>query len=219
MVIREMSKEECLHVLANARLARLACVSNNQPYVVPVYLAYHEPSVGEPCLYGYTTVGQKVEWMRANPQVCVEVDQVTSCTRWTSVIVFGRYEELPDVPELNVGHAPERAGGRHYEIVPDEPSQAAERLLAYQLLQTQALWWEPASTARAALAHRDSAVPFVPIFYKISIDCVTGHEATPDTCAADSSVNRMPPVRRFGRLRSALWQVCRGRRPHALSAK
>jgi nitroimidazol reductase NimA-like FMN-containing flavoprotein (pyridoxamine 5'-phosphate oxidase superfamily) len=218
MVIREMSKEECLYVLAKARLARLGCASNNQPYVVPVYLAYHESPVGEPYLYGYTTVGQKVEWMRANPQVCVEVDEVTSCTHWTSVIVFGRYEELPDLPELNVGHPPERAG-HYYEIVPDEPSQAAERLLAYELLQTQALWWEPASTARAALAHGDSAVPFVPIFYKISIDRVTGHEATSDTCAADSSVHPMPSVRRFNRLRSALRQVCRGWRPQALSDK
>jgi nitroimidazol reductase NimA-like FMN-containing flavoprotein (pyridoxamine 5'-phosphate oxidase superfamily) len=207
MVIREMSEEECLHVLAKARLGRLACASNNQPYIVPVYLAYHESPVGEPCLYGYTTVGQKVESMRANPQVCVEVDEVTSCTRWTSVIVFGRYEELPDLPELNVGHSPERAG-HYYEIVPDEPSQAAERLLAYQLLQTQALWWEPASTARAALAHRDSAVPFVPIFYKIAIDRVTGHEATPEPCAADSSASSIARVCWFGRLCSALRQVC-----------
>ena len=27
------------------------------------------------CLYGFTTPGQKVEWMRANPLVCVEVKQ------------------------------------------------------------------------------------------------------------------------------------------------
>jgi len=140
MVIREMSKDECLRVLAGTRLARLACASNNQPYVVPVYLAYHEPSIGEACLYGYTTLGQKVEWMRANPQVCVEVDEVMSCTRWMSVIGFGHYEELPDMPEPDVGHPPARQAGHYYEIVPDEPSQAAERLLAYQLLQTQALW-------------------------------------------------------------------------------
>ena len=76
MVIREMSREECLQVLADARLARLACAFENQPYVVPVYLAYHQPARGEPCLYGFTTQGQKVEWMRANPLVCVEVDEV-----------------------------------------------------------------------------------------------------------------------------------------------
>jgi uncharacterized protein len=72
MVIRELSNEECRRMLAGTRLARLACAFNNQPYVVPVYLAYHEPSEGEACFYGFTTVGQKVDWMRANPLVCVE---------------------------------------------------------------------------------------------------------------------------------------------------
>jgi nitroimidazol reductase NimA-like FMN-containing flavoprotein (pyridoxamine 5'-phosphate oxidase superfamily) len=219
MIVREMSKEECLHVLAKTRLARLACALDNQPYVVPVYLAYHEPSIGESCFYGYSTVGQKVEWMRTNPQVCVEVDEVTKYNRWTSVIAFGRYEELPDLPEPDVGHRPAHHADHHYAIVPDEPSQAAERLLAYQLLQTQALWWEPASTARAALAHRDLADSFAPILYKVSIDRVTGREATPDTGAVDSSLSPMPPVRRFGRLRSALRQIFRGGRPEALSAK
>ena len=36
----------------------------NQPYVVPVYLAYHQTSSGEAYLYGFTTPGQKVAWMR-----------------------------------------------------------------------------------------------------------------------------------------------------------
>jgi nitroimidazol reductase NimA-like FMN-containing flavoprotein (pyridoxamine 5'-phosphate oxidase superfamily) len=191
----------------------LACALNNQPYIVPVYLAYHESPIGEPCLYGYTTVGQKIEWMRANPQVCVEVDEVKSCVHWKSVIAVGRYEELPVMPEPAVGHPPQRAAGHHYEIVVDE----AERVLAYQLLQTQALWWEPASTTRAALAHRDSAVSFVPIFYKISIGRVTGHEATPELCAGDSSTSPIYPAGRFDRLRSALKRVWRGQRPHALS--
>src|SRR5450755_1186554 len=95
MVIREMSREECLRVLAGARLARLACARENQPYIVPVYLAYQEASG---CLYGFTTPGQKVEWMRANPLVCVEVDEVAANDQWVSVIAMGRYEEIPETP-------------------------------------------------------------------------------------------------------------------------
>src|SRR5688500_6615380 len=101
MIIREMDQDECLRVLAETRLARLACAFNNRPYIVPVYLAYYERSAGEPCLYGYTTLGHKVEWLRANPHVCVEVDEVTSCTRWKSVVAFGQYDELPELPEQN----------------------------------------------------------------------------------------------------------------------
>ena len=107
MVIREMSREECLRVLAGARLARLACAHENQPYVVPVYLAYHEASG---CLYGFTTPGQKVEWMRANPLVCVEVDEIAAYDQWVSVIAIGRYEELPETPGSDGARlrAPER---------------------------------------------------------------------------------------------------------------
>ncbi|HSF22940.1 MAG TPA: pyridoxamine 5'-phosphate oxidase family protein [Blastocatellia bacterium] len=94
MVIHKMTLTECRKALAKAEVARLACESNGQPYVVPVYLAYD----GKP-LYGFSTVGQKIEFMRANPLVCMEVDDVKSQIHWMSVIVFGRYEELPDTPE------------------------------------------------------------------------------------------------------------------------
>lgn len=40
-----------------------------------------------------------------DPLVCVEVDEVVSPEEWASVIVFGRYEELPDSPE----YQPQRA--------------------------------------------------------------------------------------------------------------
>ena len=53
--------------------------------VVPVYLAYDEASG---CLYGFTTPGQKVEWMRANPLVCVEVDEIAAYDQWVSVIAY-----------------------------------------------------------------------------------------------------------------------------------
>lgn len=100
-MIREMNREECLRVLARGRLARLACARENQPYVVPVYLAYHEASG---CLYGFTTPGEKVAWMRTNPLVCVELDEVVSYDQWVSIIATGRYEEVPETPGSNGAH-------------------------------------------------------------------------------------------------------------------
>ena len=70
-------------------LWRLACSFENQPYIVPVYLAYAARA-----LYGFATMGQKIDWMRANPKVCVETDGVRSQTDWWSVVVQGRFEEL-----------------------------------------------------------------------------------------------------------------------------
>ena len=178
MVIRELSRKECLGVLARARLARLACAHENQPYVVPLYLAYDDASG---FLYGFTTPGQKVEWMRANPLVCVEVDEVTANDQWVSVIALGRYEELPQTPGCD------------------------EWLSAWQLLKTQPIWWEPASTVWAAHAQSDTAMPFILVYYRIWIDHVTGREIT--GAAPPNAISytvTAPPAGRVGWMRRAV---------------
>src|ERR1700674_1399373 len=93
MLIQELTRQASLDLLARLHLGRLACAQENQPYIVPIYFAYNDG-----CLYSFSTVGQKIEWMRANPLVCVEADEVVSPQQWVSVVVFGRYEELPDKP-------------------------------------------------------------------------------------------------------------------------
>jgi len=148
VVIHEMTREDCLQVLAATRLARLACAFENQPYVVPVYLAYYAPPGEEACLYGFTTPGQKVEWMRANPLVCVEVDEVESYDQWVSVIVLGRYEELPGPQGGDGERLPARSESSQGSIAaPRTTERGGEPLLAYQVLQARRMWWEPAATA------------------------------------------------------------------------
>ncbi|MGO9060039.1 MAG: pyridoxamine 5'-phosphate oxidase family protein [Candidatus Binataceae bacterium] len=118
--------------------------------------AYHDGY-----LYSFTTVGQKIEWMRVNPLVCVEADEVVSPQRWVSVVVFGRYEELPKTPEWQL-----------------------EREFAWKLLQQYAMWWEPGYVKTNL---HGTERPLVPIFYRIYVDRITGHrallepEAPPDT--------------------------------------
>jgi nitroimidazol reductase NimA-like FMN-containing flavoprotein (pyridoxamine 5'-phosphate oxidase superfamily) len=218
MVIREMSKEDCLRVLARARLARLACAYENQPYVVPVYLVYHEPSGGEACLYGFTTPGQKVEWMRANPLVCVEVDEVAAYDQWVSIIAFGRYEELPETPDrdeerLRALERPRRAGEapRIGEAMAETRGADDERFRAWQVLKTHPVWGEPGCAAWAARAHRDSGEPFKSVFYRVRIDRVTGREATRDARNAISYAVPTPPTGRWGWLRKTLTRVFGGR--------
>lgn len=196
MVIREMSKDECLRVLAGSRLARLACARGNQPYVVPVYLAYHEASG---CLYGFTTPGQKIEWMRANPLVCVEVDEVETPERWVSVIAEGRYEELPKMSAGDVAmcRAPERAGekaeGTHWSSAvgvvprPGDLKAECERQLVWESFKNVPEWWQPGSAVWASRAHRNPDEPMIPVFYRIRIDRVTGHAAMRD--AGDESAH------------------------------
>lgn len=156
MFIHEMTFYECRTALEKASVGRLACAHDGQPYAVPINFAFDDDH-----LYGFTTLGQKVEWMRANPLVCVEVDEVISDTEWMSIIVFGRYEELPDEPK--------------YE-------QARQRALS--ILQKRAIWWEPAYISQQ---HRDQLHSLNPIFYRIHIEKMTGHRATSEEPAPVNS--------------------------------
>jgi uncharacterized protein len=196
MVIRELSREECLQVLVRARLARLACAHESQPYIVPVYLAYDEASE---CLYGFTTPGQKVEWMRANPLVCVAVDEIGDYDQWVTAIVIGRYEELPVTPGSNGMRPRPSERPRQVSETPlvrsangtEESEDSRER--AWQLLKVHPMWEEPGCTAWATRDHRDSAEPLIPVFYRIWIDSVTGHEAARD---AKNAISYAVPAER-----------------------
>jgi nitroimidazol reductase NimA-like FMN-containing flavoprotein (pyridoxamine 5'-phosphate oxidase superfamily) len=148
MLIQEMSKSDCFDILAQARFGRLSCAHENQPYVVPFYFVYHDPF-----LYGFTTLGQKVEWMRSNPLVCVELDNVEGSDQWTSIVIVGKYEELPDTRE-----------GKQ------------ERLHAHALLQQHPEWWQPGC---ASCTHRNPEQAVAPVFYRIRIDRISGRRAMP----------------------------------------
>lgn len=150
MLIEEITKEASLELLTHMHLGRLACAQGFQPYVVPFYFAYDSN-----CLYSFSTIGQKIDWMRANPLVCVETDEVLSSQKWVSVIIFGRYQELPDTPEWK-----------------------REREFAHNLLRQKANWWEP---GYAKTIVDGAERPLFPLFYRIQIAQITGHCAKPDS--------------------------------------
>lgn len=148
MHIKELTREVSLHFLADIHFGRLACAKDSQPYVTPFNFAYHDQYI-----YSFSTVGRKIEWLRGNPLACVEVDEITNPQQWTSVIVFGRYEELPATAN---GHA--------------------TREFAFKLLQQRELWWEP-GFAKTILHGAER--PLDPVYYRLSIDEISGHRATP----------------------------------------
>ena len=147
MLIEELTVQASLDLLRRARLGRLACSQESQPYVVPFYFVYHYNH-----LYSFSTVGQKIEWMRANPLVCVEADEVVSAHKWMSVIVFGHYEELLDKLKWR-----------------------SEREFAWKILREHAVWWEP-GYAKTIVQGTERLL--VPVFYRIHVARITGRRAT-----------------------------------------
>lgn len=166
-----------MDVLAATHLGRLACSQLMQPYIVPIYFAYQNG-----CLYGFSTPGQKIDWMRANPLVCVEADHMRR-EQWTTVVVFGRYEELSDTAETR-----------------------SERASAWRLLQQKAAWWEP-GTAKIAQGGKPSALDS--IFYRINIVQITGRHASVEPTAPDTRQSTVDSAKR-GWLHELLRQA-RGR--------
>ena len=104
-MIKDMSREKSRELLQRERLARLGCIADGEPYVVPVNYVFDDESA-----LIHSLPGRKIMAMRANPRVCLQVDEVEDELNWKSVLAFGDYEEISN---------------------PDERSRAMSRLLAY----------------------------------------------------------------------------------------
>ncbi|HET6853462.1 MAG TPA: pyridoxamine 5'-phosphate oxidase family protein [Pyrinomonadaceae bacterium] len=76
-------------VLQSARVARLGCIVNGEPYVVPISCHLEDD-----CLYSHSLPGMKISALRENPRACVQVDEIESDLHWRSVIASGKYEEI-----------------------------------------------------------------------------------------------------------------------------
>jgi len=148
MRIIPISQKECKELLGRVSIGRLACSLNDQPYVVPVSFAY-EPE----CLYVFSTSGQKIEWMRQNPKVCLETDEIGGSSNWTSVVINGKFLELR------------------------EPQYTAEKEHAKEMLAQSARWWV---TPMAERREQVSDQEIQPVFFRIDIESMTGLRAVPE---------------------------------------
>jgi nitroimidazol reductase NimA-like FMN-containing flavoprotein (pyridoxamine 5'-phosphate oxidase superfamily) len=147
MRIIPMSQQECSGLLKRVSIGKLGCSLDNQPYVVPVGFSY-EPGY----IYIFSTLGKKIEWMRNNPKVCLQADEVGNRSNWESVIVTGTYLELR------------------------EPQYSAERQHALERLKQYSDYWE------APLAERreqSSDLEIQTVFFRIEIGSMSGLRTIP----------------------------------------
>jgi uncharacterized protein len=129
MLVEEMTAEECRALLARASVGRLGCSLDNQPYVVPVCLAYELDHI-----YIFSTFGKKIEWMRSNNKVCVQTDEITTASEWASVIADGSYQEL---------------SAKKFEL---------DRVHARELLEKRNRWWLNALAERRQESYPDLSI-------------------------------------------------------------
>ncbi|HJZ82196.1 MAG TPA: pyridoxamine 5'-phosphate oxidase family protein [Pyrinomonadaceae bacterium] len=92
--VEDMSPAEMHALLQRENFGHLGCARDHRPYVVPMHYAYDGKE-----LYFFTTVGMKTRYIDANPQVCLQVEEIKDSTHWRSVLVSGRASEITDKEE------------------------------------------------------------------------------------------------------------------------
>lgn len=92
--VQEMDDKNIKILLERVRYGHLGLVRGTHPYVVPVHYAYDEPNI-----YIYTTEGKKTEIIEKNPEVCLQVEEVTDDKHWKSAIVTGDAVQITDKKE------------------------------------------------------------------------------------------------------------------------
>lgn len=93
-MIEQLGKEDARTLLSAHHFGRLGCCKQGEPYVLPINYLYNGEDI-----YLHSLLGQKIQAMRENPQICLQVDEVKDDYNWRSVIAFGTYEEITDPAE------------------------------------------------------------------------------------------------------------------------
>jgi uncharacterized protein len=87
--IEEMGSTEMHELLRRVNYGHLGCAREGHPYVVPIHFVHQLDD-----FYFFTTEGMKTEYISANREVCLQVEDVQDPFNWSSVIVNGKAELL-----------------------------------------------------------------------------------------------------------------------------
>ena len=143
MIVREMREADCYDVIDRQFVGRLASCAKDQPYVVPVHYV-----LSEGLIYSFSMPGRKIDNMRENPKICLQVEEMQDPRHWKSVLIEGRFHELRSTPE---------------------------RQRAWEILQRRSNWWEPGALKPTASDIMVGSSPH--LFYAITIDRMSGRQS------------------------------------------
>ncbi len=87
----DLPTSESAHVFRNNYIGHLAYLSKGKPSVIPINY-YFDPT--ENIIISYTAEGHKIDAMRKNNSVAVQVEEMQSMFNWESAMVHGKFEEL-----------------------------------------------------------------------------------------------------------------------------
>ncbi|WP_100609893.1 pyridoxamine 5'-phosphate oxidase family protein [Confluentibacter lentus] len=86
-----LEDKEIKFILENNYIGYLGYVYKNRPYVIPITYYFNRENNTIIC---YSGEGHKVDAMRKNNAISLQVTSIDSVTNWKSVLVHGTFEEL-----------------------------------------------------------------------------------------------------------------------------
>jgi hypothetical protein len=101
---QQMTTKEVEKLLARTSVGRLGMCKDNQPYAIPICYVYHDGKI----FFHSASKGRKMDFIRANPTVCFQVDEhsLVSSSKpckftmnYHSVVISGRVQFLADAKE------------------------------------------------------------------------------------------------------------------------
>ena len=93
--VEDMPAAEMTALLERESFGHLGCARDGRPYVLPMNYAYDGKE-----LYFFTTEGMKTQFIQANPEVCLQVEEITDSTHWRSVMVIGKAVRITQNEEM-----------------------------------------------------------------------------------------------------------------------
>lgn len=92
----DLNFDECEEILLAGHYGHLGCIADGMPHVLPVTYVYKYGY-----LFSHTYEGEKIEIMRKNPNICIQVERVRAADDWESVICWGTFKEVTDHERLH----------------------------------------------------------------------------------------------------------------------
>lgn len=90
-MLGNLTDTEIESLLGSEVIGRIGCHADGKTYVVPISYAYDGKYI-----YCHTEDGMKIDFMRKNPEICFQVDNIQSMVHWQSAVLWGKFEELTD---------------------------------------------------------------------------------------------------------------------------
>ncbi|HEX7676010.1 MAG TPA: pyridoxamine 5'-phosphate oxidase family protein [Bdellovibrio sp.] len=89
--LQSLSTTEARALFEECSFGHLACHHQKELYLVPISYLYVDNTI-----YSHSAPGRKIDLMRKNPEVCVQVEKIEDFYHWKSAIAWGTFEELRD---------------------------------------------------------------------------------------------------------------------------